>query len=90
MIRGIKSVNAPTEYWNYKKLKKIFEFFYLYIHIYKYYEIAYRHSNYSDNLIAIKVELCYNRTCIGLIQYTNDLETFKEGRFLKWDSKANT
>ena len=52
--------------------------------------IAVGRFNYSDNLIAIQVELCYNRSCIGLIQYTNDLETFKEGRFLKWDSKVST
>ena len=73
-----------------KNSKKFFEFFYLYIHIYKCYEIAVSQFYYSDNLIAIQVELWYNRSCIGLIQYTNDLETFKEGRFLKWDSKANT
>ncbi len=52
--------------------------------------IAVGQFNYSDNLIAIQVELCYNLRCIGLIQYTNDLETFKEGRFLKWDSKVST
>ena len=73
-----------------KNSKTFFEFFYLFLHIYKCYMIAVRRSNYSVNLIAILVELCYNRQCIGLIQYTNDLETFKEGRFLKWDSKVST